>query len=250
MLASLYSAEGVVFAADSQVTEPGTTWKALPAQQKVFRVRGVGTGDGLVGFFGLAQVRGEPMTQWLRSQFRAWRGGSAQSLADFLAEVLRRDLSPHESGVVSGFHIGAFEKREGIAVPVFVFLRNTHSFQDGVHGSIGDFHQDEQFLGHYARGIPLSKLRAAIRDHQRSEGLPFWLRNGDLTFFAPVWDGIQSAAKTIVSSPDYRTPTTLVEWERFARTLIVTTSQLYRVLWSGGAPLIGNRPRVASLPWP
>jgi hypothetical protein len=77
-----------------------------------------------------------------------------------------------------------------------------------------------------------------------------WYRNGDIQFFGPVWTGIELAARTIVAQRGYRAPSTLAECVRVARTLVVTTSQLYRVLYRGGAPLIGNPTHVVTLPWP
>lgn len=249
MLASLYAAEGIVFAADSQITgSPDRA--ALPPQRKVLRVRGVGVGDGLIGYFGLAQVNGGPMTQWLRREARKWQGGSAESLADYLAGRLSSDLTSRERKEASRFHIGAFERRGEYILPVFVFLRNSHSLVNGIHGNVGKFHRDEQLLGDYWKHVSASDLRRALSQHQRKAGLPFWLRNGDLRFFGPVWDGVQQAAQLIVAQPGYQTPSMLSDWERFARTLIITTSQLYRVLYQSGAPLIGNKVVVESLPWP
>ena len=96
----------------------------------------------------------------------------------------------------------------------------------------------------------MADLRAALRKHAQARGLPFWLRNGDLPFFAPIWNGIEEAARLIMEYPGYRAPNTLKDWERVARTLIVPTSQFYRVMYGAGAPLIGNKVHVVSLPWP
>jgi Major Facilitator Superfamily len=98
--------------------------------------------------------------------------------------------------------------------------------------------------------VPLCDLRSELRKWANTTGLPYWLRNGDLDFFAPVWNGLGDGALLISRRPGYRAPNTLDSWETFARTLIVTTSNLYKILYTRGAPLIGNQPTVLSLPWP
>jgi hypothetical protein len=246
MLLLFYSAEGIVFAAESQITARG---QALDPQQKVLRVPSVGIGHGLMGYFGLAQVRGKPLTPWLQARFQNWRGGSAEEFGRFLVDALRHDATSAELDEISGFHIGAFELHEGVNVPVFVYAHNCEIGENG-YEHLGDFQVEEQLLTEYLAGVPLAEVRNAIRAHTKSRGVPFWLRNGDLRFFAPVWHGIEQAAGLIIAHHGYRTPNALGDWESLAKTLIVTTSQLYKILYGGGAPLIGNKPKHLSLRWP
>src|SRR5437016_6050906 len=65
MLYSFYTAEGIVYAADSRITHKGGTLP-LMAQRKVLPLPGFGVSNGVIGFFGLAQVGGQAMSDWLR----------------------------------------------------------------------------------------------------------------------------------------------------------------------------------------
>jgi hypothetical protein len=247
MLLSFYAAEGIVFAADSQITIPGTTTTAVEPQRKVLRVRGVGTGDGAIGYFGLAQVQGQPLTPWLKDTLRGWPGGDAVALGQFVTDALLADATGNELRQVSAFHIGAFEDRGGVRLPVFVYARNVDLGPTG-YAPLGRFDVDEQLLARDLVGAP--DVRRVLRAWATKNGLPVWYRNGDLGFFAPVWEGIERAAQLIIAQHGYQAPNTLDDWEKFARTLIVTTSNLYRLLYSRGAPLIGNRVFSETLAWP
>lgn len=252
MLSSFYSAEGIVFAADTQITVTlrGKS-EAREPQKKVLRVPGVGVGDGLLGYFGLAQVAGAPMTVWLRALLGSWPGGSTTDLGDFIVAGLRQDSTSAERKETSGFHLGAFERRAGQIAPVFVYARNVDQHPTtGRYIHIGDYRVDDQLPGYYFKDVPLRELRSELRKWANTTGLPYWLRNGDLDFFAPVWNGLGDGALLISRQPGYSAPNTLDSWETFARTLIVTTSNLYKILYTRGAPLIGNQPTVLSLPWP
>jgi hypothetical protein len=126
MLYSLYTAEGIVFAADSRITAQGVG-QPLPPQRKVLPVPQLGFAGGVIGFFGLAQVAGQPMTDWLQRVISDWPGAAdAGDFARHLAGRLAADAHARarETRRMSGFHIGTFERHEGRVVPTFLFVRN------------------------------------------------------------------------------------------------------------------------------
>lgn len=254
MLFSFYTAEGIVFGSDSQITRPSPSGNDRgDPQTKVLDVPRLGiAGGGVIGFYGLAQVNGAPMDDWLRAQIGAW--ASSATVGDFVEHIrsaIERDATTPERRTVSGFHVGGFERREGVVVPVFWFLRNTHDFDEnmGLHSNVKHYHADEQLLKHYMAGMSVADVRRELRSRQQ-RGLPFWLRNGDLPFFAAVWNGIEEALNGIVKRPGFRTPTTIDGWETIARTFVRTTSDVYRSLCTAGAPTIGGKPIVCSVVWP
>jgi hypothetical protein len=206
LLVSLYTSRGIVFAADSQITaeaQPGSGTQRLEPQAKLQRVRrvGIARAGGVIGYFGLAEMNRRPMDEWLRERIDHFSGSrTVEDFAVFIRDELRAAATTRERHVVSGFHIGGFEERGGVAVPVFHFLRNTTEFDEttGVHSNFVDYWTEEHFPKHYARGVVPTAIRSALRDHELRERFPFWLRNGDLGIAGRTWHGLQEAVVGLV----------------------------------------------------
>jgi hypothetical protein len=258
LLVSLYTSRGIVFAADSQITveaQPGAGTQRLEPQTKLQRVRrlGIGRAGGVVGYFGLAEMNRQPMDDWLRERIDRFSGSrTVEDFAVYLRNELADATTKRERHVVSGFHIGAFEKRGGVAVPVFHFLRNTSEFDDttGVHSKFVDYWTEEHFPKHYAPGVAPAAIRSALRDHELKERFPFWLRNGDLGIAGRTWHGLQEAVVGLAALPHFGPVCDLNGFEELAKALVTTTSRLYALLYRGGAPLIGGRTLLRAIPWP
>ena len=99
-------------------------------------------------------------------------------------------------------------------------------------------------------GWSAPKIRQHLRERQRNVGMPIWYRNGDMPVFGPITGFLEVAIAHVVRVRGYGAPDTLSGWERMARVLVVTTSQLARALFKGKVPTIGDRARVLSVEWP
>jgi hypothetical protein len=255
MLYSMYAREGIIFAADSRITAHGSG-ERLPAQQKVVRVRRVGVSSGLIGFYGLAQARGQPMSAWLAALIGNWSGSrDPVEFAELVVERLNRETWARERKQVSGFHFGAFQKAASRVEPVFFHIVNTEGFDNtsGLHTDPSDsWRSEEQLMGRDVKnmGLPPEKIRWYLHQVQRLRGIPYWYRNGDMPVFGPVTTFLEEAASRIVRVKGYRPPTNIDGWERIARVFVVTTSQLARAYYAGLAPTIGDRARAWSVEWP
>jgi len=252
MLYSLYPAEGIIFAADSRITRAGAT-SADPSQRKVLKVSRVGPTKGLIGYYGLAQVNGQPMASWLSHLIARWPGSrDPEDFANAVVDGLNRETRARERREVSGLHFGAFRRTQGRTEPVFFHIVNTTGFEGGVHTNPTDeWRCEEQLMGRDApdTGWAAPKIRQHLRERQ-SVGMPMWYRNGDLPVFAPVAGLLEVAASYMTRLPGYGPPKTLAGWEHFARVLVVTTVQLVRAFYYGKVPTIGDQARVVSVEWP
>jgi hypothetical protein len=216
LLVSLYTSRGIVFAAYSQViseAQPGHTTRLDP-QEKVLPVKRIGVArvGGVVGFFGLAEMRGEPIETWLRERIDRFGGSrTVEEFAVYLRDELRAAVRKREREVVSGFHIGGFEMRDEVVIPVFHFLRNTTRFDPatGMHSNLVDYWTEEHFPTYYAPDVPSAELRWGLRDHETRTAFPFWLRNGDLAIAGRTWHGLQEAAIGMAALPRFGTVTDL-----------------------------------------
>jgi|SRR5579859_1790361 len=255
MLYSLYPREGIVFVADSRIVRPGSG-NAQPPQPKVLRVPRVGVSTGLVGYYGLAEVRGRPMSRWLSTLAGQWPGSSdPQDYADLVVAGLNADAFSRERKQVSGLHFGAFRRSKGCIEPLFFHIVNTHGFDKatGLRTDPGDiWRSQEQLMGRDVvdMGLPPARIRWYLAQRQRLSGMPHWYRNGDMPVMGAVGGFLEIAIAHIVRVQGYRSPHTISEWERVARVLVVTTSQLARAFYRGAVPTIGDRVRALSVEWP
>jgi hypothetical protein len=251
MLYSLYAAEGIVFAADSRI-KVGAKGRA-PSQRKVLRVGRVGPSEGLIGYYGLAQVGGEPMSSWLAKLISTWPGSrDPEDFADLVVDGLNRDTFAREQRHVSGLHFGAFRRSHGRFEPVFFHIFNTTGFEGGVHTNPGNtWHCEEQLMGRDVARMNWdpARVRWHLRERQRV-GMPHWYRNGDLPVFGPVTTFLEVAVSDIVHLRGYAAPTSIAGWARIGRVLVVTTAQLARAFHKGPVPTIGDEARVLTVEWP
>jgi hypothetical protein len=260
---TLYTARGVVFAADSSITvKRGSRPARLPKQEKFLRTKRVGISGGVVGYFGLAQVRDEPMDKWLRRRLDRFPGSPrVAELGDHLRDELNRAVPhQHRTNNPSGFHIGAFERRQRYPVPVLQYVSNIQNLDErtGVYSGFVEYSSAEHFPIHpnpnsQWRDVAPSEMRTELRKWERTRGLPIWFRNGQLAFSARAWQGLTWAIADITQNlrgAGFRLPDDLRRWEQLADALVRTNGHLYALLNTSGAATIEGPYRKTSIAWP
>ena len=261
LLVTFYSASGIVFAADSAITINRRDGPSrVRKQEKFLRTRQVGMTGGVVGYFGLAQVGNEPMNEWLRRTIDRWHGSPiVADLGNYLRDELNRAVPRiHRLKNPSGLHIGAFESRDGVAVPVMQYVTNIHDLdlKTGAYRDLRDYSSGEHFPAHpdpaisWAHVTPRA-LRSEIRQFEQHHGLPRWFRNGELAFSARAWAGLTWAIGDITQNlRGFRVPNDLRKWELLADELVRTNARLYALLVTRGEPTIEGPCKKTSIPWP
>ena|ERR1022692_2852246 len=264
LLLSFYSSSGIVFAADSAITQSTANKAAVRKgkQRKLLKVSTVGVNGAIVGFFGLAVVGTEPMDTWLARKLRAWAGGkTAAELGDYLRDELSREVPDvHRLNNASGLHIGAFERRGQIAVPVMQYVTNIYHLDTitGVYSDFREYRSEEHFPSHPSPEsswtlYPANQLRRHLQEYERGHGFPHWFRNGDLAFSARPWEGLRDAVNSLRGDLRHRglkSPEDLRLWSALAKTIVTTVGDLYGILGTQGAPLIEGPYVTESLAWP
>ena len=220
---------------------------------KVLRVPGVGVHPrgAILGYYGLATAGSQPMTAWLRSVIGHWHG--SRTVEEFAVHLWENfSLLCPRRNVVSGFHIGGYELRDRVRVPVFWHIWNYDAVDlEGYHGAHYNYHEPmEQLLGRELRRTQPRDVRRVLEAMQSDGGMPFWYRNGDLPFFIPVTEAIHSlvAYNTAYRPRLFRSPRDLAGWEQLLGTMMRTVGGLYRALYRGGDPPISGPYRIKSLP--
>ena len=263
LLVTLYTSRGIVFAADSAITiDSGGSPSRRPKQEKFLKTKRVGMNGGVVGYFGLAQVRSEPMDKWLRRTLDRWHGSaSVAELGVYLRDELNRSVTKAQrTHNPSGLHIGAFESRDGCAVPVLQYVSNIQSLdvQTGAYRGFVEYSSGEHFPQHPSgtgpcQNVAPSQMRRSLRDSERTQGIPVWFRNGQLAFAVRTWAALMLAIGDITTNlrgAGFRLPDDLATWEELADTLVRTNGRLFALLNTRGAPGIEGPYRKTSIPWP
>lgn len=255
ILYSFYSAQGIIFAADSQITARGER-VARPSQPKVLPIPhlGVAREGGLIGYFGLAQVRGTPMADWLRDVIaRRPMSPHVGDFSGYLVSCISQDATRRELKEACGFHIGAFEKSGSLTIPVFHFVRNIRTLRpDGTYTDVDTFIHEEQLIARDFASVPVARVRQRLRQREQARGFPHWYRNGDLPNFGPITSLLEEAVAALVSRRvgGFRPPATADGWRMLARTMMTTVSNLYKVYQTDTAPSVGRRAVVKVINWP
>ena len=258
VLYSLYTREGIVFAADSMLTRRlgRLTYYASSRDPKVFRIPKLGdhSAGSIVGYYGLAQVSGKPMADFLRPLIAAWGGsGRINDFADHLVDSLRRTARAHELRNVVGFHLGGFERRDVYRVPIFIYIRNAEADENtGVYHEFPNWElrTEEQMMGRtLVQWEPREAREALERFRRQNGGIPMWFRNGDLPSFVGPTAAVELAIKYLISRPNFGAPTTVNRWADLASVFVNTTSDLVAATYTRGTPTIGGRAYCLSLGW-
>jgi hypothetical protein len=185
----------------------------------------------------------------------------SSELGDHLGDALNQEVPLADRRAnPSGFHIGAFENRAGVKVPVMQFVTNVGTLDSitGRYGKLGAYRSEEHFPNHPSSasswsGYPPAELRKKLKSFEREHGFPNWFRNGDLAFSARVWDSLWVAVNLLridLRNRGLKAPEDLDLWASLAKTILSTVGNLYHVLATRGDPLIEGPYKVKVLPWP
>jgi hypothetical protein len=189
ILLSAYFPEGIVFAADKNVTmlyslrggvaqevEVGIATKVIPWANR----------RAVVGFAGLGQLAGLPMWEWMR-QFAAQTRDfeDLTVLARDLREAIQRDFGQDHSDTVDTelpgliVHLGGFKRQSGVVVPAMYYIANVRGFDEcGKYESARrNFNEPSDELAPALARVGVDEFRGWLEQKYRRGGL-LWFNNG------------------------------------------------------------------------
>jgi hypothetical protein len=172
----------------------------------------------------------------------------------FLLEHLQADATAQQLQTRQGFHVGAFERREGYRVPVFWIVSNCGANEaTGTYDPFPawEFRSEEQLLGRDYRVLRPQDVLPNLKEHVRRYGSPLWYRNGDLFAFAAAGNAIDLAAAWMLqnSQRGYQVPRSLNRWQQLAETYVRASSAMAQVYYRRGTPTIGGQAISVTVPW-
>ena len=129
----------IVFGADRRISAGG---KYHGSKKKLFEIPSL---NAAIGYFGLAEVGGSPMANWLVSHLRQDRSTSLASFSSNLVARLNNAVPAyHRQSELSGFHISGFTPERRAE---FWFVRNISDTGQPT----GSYEAREDFQGRDAR---------------------------------------------------------------------------------------------------
>jgi len=229
---------GIVFATDRNILK----WDPAPAEQtllgraqKLFPVPNLEAG---ICYYGLAQIGGILMGQWLPTFIQtANRISSLRDFAFRLAETLNKaSLLTNEKGMPLGFHLAGYVKVRNLRVPSFWHIRNIYQMTpEAEYVDIREeFQVSEDFLERDVKDV----APAQLEKHLVTTGYIY--RNGMLrpyvdlakllyTFFPKIWE-----------MEGFSTPKSLLERARYLEFHIELLNRIYTRFYKGPAPVGGG----------
>lgn len=244
--------QGVLFAADRNVTTTVRTQIVHIGQAQRSKVLKWPTGNALIGYVGQASI-GETMTdEWLLSFI-----GRHPVWPDFttLGTALTGDLTAAlEAGEVNStviVHMSAFERDEwGDWTPRIWFTHNTNGLNADGSYITGDHFigREEMSQPEYHGGRRGTDIRAHVANRV------FSYRQGfDLGSFNTFDEHLREAMRQIVHAHPagpIPAPTTLSDWEKHARFAVLAYGAYFAAFYPPFQQYVGGGADVASISWP
>jgi len=253
--------QGIIFGADRNVTQfiqhqgkgAITEIRGQSQRPKVLRWP---RRKALIGYVGDAQIGGVPTDEWLYDFI-----GDHLTFSNFadLSESLRASVEKQRSIDEGGsgarpliIHLGGFEERDGVKVPVIWYIRNTYSVGEDLYGGVRkEFEHSEEFWRYFPNSSPLD-IRATLAERSARYD-PFWFHQGfDLGTFNLIEVFLKGAFRVLSENRplDHPLPSTLSEWEKQIRMSILTYAAYFEAYKGPGEQFVGGGADTVSIEWP
>ena len=210
----------VVFAADRLIARGN---KCDSERRKIFRLPSVNAG---IGYFGLAEVpmrtgSYQPMSEWIQDFFyRISSDHSLEQIAVDLTEQLNTaipfDLQKKE---VSGFHLA------GLACDSRAELWYVRNVDDQGRITSRGYQTREEFASRDGQTLTIGGTQI--------------YRNGDVRAHVAAWASIDESFGKLLGTPDFRSLTTLNDYEEWVQFKMESIAAFYKRFAS--EPIIGGQ---------
>ena len=261
ILLSLYTKDGIVFAADRNLTlsEAGVQVVVEGYKTKVLMWP---NHRAIVGFVGLAELEHLEMDEWLRIFIAETRNFTTLTdVANLLIQRLNEAYSrlhvptPKPPLII---HLGGFEAISNVQTPMLHVVTNVPGLTDegGYQPTREQFEASEQVRPQFESWPSPNKYPKEVRQRlaemeERDHFL--WFNNGDKYAAFNVLKGALYAALAYVHhNLESSAPTTrsLFDWQAYAKIAVELHGLYYRHTLPGDQRYVGGGVDMCSIPWP
>jgi hypothetical protein len=148
-------------------------------------------------------------------------------------------------------HLGGFEKRDGVLVPVIWYITNARKNSSKGHVHFRKEFQHSEEFWKYFKGVGPREIQSHL-DQLAREYNPFWFHQGfDLGTFNLIEGFLKAAFKALCDHhPDHSLPQTLPDWERQVKMSILTYAAYFQAFKGPSEQFVGGGADTVSIKWP
>ena len=261
ILLSLYTKDGIVFAADKNLTlRQIDTGKQTILEGDLTKVLMWPNRRAVVGFVGLAQLEDLKTDEWLRIFIAETRNfNSLEATASLLGERLNSVVGTIRGSVAEYrlmIHLGGFESIDNIPTPVMYTITNIPELdgKGGYASATRHFDIVEVFRPAYESWPDPSEYPSEIRERleeMENRDHFLWFNNGDMYPAFNIFKAAMYAALRIVKRDYAKTETwTLFDWQAWAKMCIELHGLYYRHNLPADKRVVGGGVDIGIIPWP
>ncbi|MHB8967776.1 MAG: hypothetical protein ACYC57_05870 [Thermoleophilia bacterium] len=265
ILLSVYYSEGIVFAADKNVTLTFVDGSSDVEEGSITKVIAWPHRRAVVGYCGLGELAGLPMDEWMRQFVAQTRNFvDLESLVSDLHQMIQSDFNQDypDGAEISGnqliVHLGGYRLEGGNHIPAMYLISNVSLDADGrpfneqghYYPAERDFRppSDELRALMEAQGIAIYNARQWLSDSYQA-GNYRWFTNG-LGF--PAFNLFRDQLWNVLMyfKQLSQTPPTLPEHEAFAGMAVELYNSFWRYNARPRARSVGGGVDIVSIAWP
>ncbi len=263
ILVSLYVKDGIVFAADKNLTLTLTKkgeQSSTVLEGELTKVLLWPNRKAVVGFVGLAELEDLKMDEWLRIFIAETRdfdvlGVVADLLRERLDSAFAR-LGAHDPSRRLLIHLGGFEVVDGVQTPMLYLVTNVPGMDEKGEYLPAQpaFNCTEEVRRKYESWPSPSKYPEEVYQRfaemeQRDHFL--WFNNGDRLRAFNTFKGALFAALSVVHDAyDPGAARTLFYWQAYAKMAIELHALYYKHTLLPNQRVVGGGVDMRSIPWP
>ena len=252
--------QGIIFAADRNITINSV----YQDREQLISINNYGqtqsskvlkwpNNKAIIGAVGAATLGGIPINEWFYNFIGSNINFSnfnelAKSLKDSVESQRLIDDSGNEPQAMV-IHLGGFEKKDDIWVPVIYFIRNADIDSDGNY-ICSDFVYGEE-VGRIFQSLKPNEIKQRLKELSEKRE-PFWIHHEiGLKTFNLLDAFIKNALNIIYTNNiELSFPATLNEWEKHAKMIVLTYEAYFQAFKDPWEQYVGGGVDVLSLPWP
>lgn len=256
ILLSLYVKDGIVFAADKNVTlSDAKSGQQVVLEGDLTKVLLWPNRKAVIGFVGLAELEDLSMDDWLRLFIAETRDFQhLGDVADLLGERFQAKIPKSKPLLI--VHLGGFELVDGIQTPMHYVVTNLAELApNGTYqGTRPIFDVTEQlkpyFEGYKNPSKYPDEVRKRFAEMEQRDHFQ-WFNNGTRYDAFNAFKGALFVALSAIRQVDApESPYTLSDWIIYAKMAVELHGSYFRHAYVADKRVVGGGADVCSIPWP
>ena len=198
--------------------------------------------NAAIGYYGVAEVNGVPMHDWLESFSRHTSAVDLEAVAHELVDKLKPWPSLDSTRRGTGFHLAGYTEVEERKLPTFWHIWNHGGVPVGYRTTALGFRTTEDFLS----GVPSEYIPDDLDAFFAQEGNRIY-RNGTLKPYVSLAKHLYQFFEELWQARDFSAPRSLPDWAWHYRFQVDEIKRVYQILRTKRESPIGHETKVVMI---